>query len=67
MVRVKMCTKILNSQKKQHLKIIFFLPFSDLTSGKESYIGGRYIDLKFERKTIAVDFNLAYNPYCATI
>jgi uncharacterized protein (DUF1684 family) len=42
--------------KKQHLKIIF-LPFSDLTSGKESYIGGRYIDLKFERKTIAV-FNL---------
>ncbi|MCD0469689.1 DUF1684 domain-containing protein [Flavobacterium sp. JAS] len=47
---------------KDHL----FLPFSDLTSGKESYIGGRYIDLKIPKgNTIAVDFNQAYNPYCA--
>lgn len=47
---------------KDHL----FLPFSDLTCGKESYIGGRYIDLKVpEGNTIAIDFNQAYNPYCA--
>ena len=50
------------AEYKDHL----FLPFSDLTSGKESYIGGRYIDLKIPKgNTIAVDFNQAYNPYCA--
>jgi uncharacterized protein (DUF1684 family) len=43
-----------------------FLPFSDLTSGKESYIGGKYIDLKIPTgNTIVIDFNLSYNPYCA--
>jgi uncharacterized protein (DUF1684 family) len=36
--------------KKAAFKIIFFLPFSDLTSGKESYIGGRYIDLKIRKE-----------------
>jgi uncharacterized protein (DUF1684 family) len=43
-----------------------FLPFSDLTSGKESYIGGRYIDLTIPKSsTMILDFNTAYNPYCA--
>ena len=43
-----------------------FLPFSDLTCGKESYIGGRYVDLKVQKgKTWTIDFNKAYNPYCA--
>ncbi|OCB76143.1 DUF1684 domain-containing protein [Flavobacterium crassostreae] len=43
-----------------------FLPFSDLSSGKESYIGGKYLDLKIpEGTTIAIDFNTSYNPYCA--
>lgn len=43
-----------------------FLPFSDLTCGKESYIGGRYIDLRFPKSDkILLDFNKAYNPYCA--
>lgn len=43
-----------------------FLPFTDLTSGVCSYGGGRYIDLKIpERDTIYIDFNKAYNPYCA--
>ncbi|KFF04702.1 DUF1684 domain-containing protein [Flavobacterium reichenbachii] len=52
--------------KKAEYKNHLFLPFSDLTSGKESYIGGRYIDLEIpEGNTIAVDFNQAYNPYCA--
>ena len=51
---------------KEEYKEYLFLPFSDLTSGQETYIGGRYIDLKVpEGNTIAIDFNQAYNPYCA--
>ena len=47
---------------KKHL----FLPFTDLTSGVESYGGGRYIDLEAtDKDTMIVDFNQAYNPYCA--
>ena len=43
-----------------------FLPFSDLTCGKGSYIGGRYINLRFPKSnTVIIDFNTAYNPYCA--
>lgn len=52
--------------KKEEFKDYLFLPFSDLTSGKESYIGGKYIDLKIPAgNTIVIDFNLSYNPYCA--
>lgn len=52
-------------QKKEFTDYLF-LPFSDLTSGNETYIGGRYIDLKIPGgDTIAIDFNQAYNPYCA--
>ena len=54
----------LSKQKKY--KNHLFLPFSDLTSGKESYIGGKYIDLEIPKgKTIVIDFNTSYNPYCA--
>lgn len=43
-----------------------FLPFSDLTCGKESYIGGRYVDMRIQKgKKWIIDFNKAYNPYCA--
>lgn len=43
-----------------------FLPFSDLSCGKESYIGGRYIDMRIPKSnTVLIDFNTAYNPYCA--
>tara|TARA_R110002051_G_scaffold266550_1_gene326380 strand:- start:1944 stop:2585 length:642 start_codon:yes stop_codon:yes gene_type:complete len=43
-----------------------FLPFLDMTNGKESYTGGRYIDLTIpEGDSIQIDFNKAYNPYCA--
>ncbi len=43
-----------------------FLPFKDLTSGNMSYGGGRYIDLQVtSAKRIIIDFNKAYNPYCA--
>lgn len=42
--------------------------YKDATSGRETYGGGRYIDL--DPQTVAdnrvvVDFNTAYNPYCA--
>lgn len=43
-----------------------FLPFLDETNGFESYGGGRYIDLRIpEGETITIDFNTAYNPFCA--
>lgn len=52
--------------KQKEYKDHLFLPFSDLTCGKESYIGGRYIDLKIPKgDSITIDFNQAYNPYCA--
>jgi len=42
-----------------------FLPFTDLTSGVESYGGGRYLDLQIpDADTVLLDFNQAYNPYC---
>ena len=45
-----------------------FIPFKDLTNGKETYGGGRYIDLRMKQiqnNKIILDFNKAYNPYCA--
>ncbi len=43
-----------------------FLPFYDETSALETYGGGRYIDMDTDvGKTLTIDFNLAYNPYCA--
>lgn len=44
----------------------FFLAFADETSGRETYGGGRYINARQDGKnSITIDFNLAYNPYCA--
>ncbi|MEN9980373.1 MAG: hypothetical protein RL542_160 [Bacteroidota bacterium] len=52
--------------KKEQYKDYLFLPFSDLTCGNESYIGGKYIDMKIPKgDTIVIDFNTSYNPYCA--
>lgn len=43
-----------------------FLPFTDLTSGNESYGGGRYMDIQIpEGKEVVLNFHKAYNPYCA--
>jgi len=43
-----------------------FLPFTDITNGESSYGGGRYIDLRLPKgNSIVIDFNQAYNPYCA--
>ena len=44
----------------------YFLGFKDLTSGTETYEGGRYIDVeKPKNNYVEIDFNKAYNPYCA--
>lgn len=44
----------------------YFLPFKDDTSGKETYGAGRYMDIEMHKNMIPVlDFNYAYNPYCA--
>lgn len=43
-----------------------FLPFIDETNGEESYGGGRYIDATLPKgDTMVINFNEAYNPYCA--
>lgn len=44
-----------------------FLAFGDETSANETYGAGRYLDLKKTpgSSTITLDFNEAYNPYCA--
>jgi uncharacterized protein len=51
---------------KESDKRNFFLAFADETSGQETYGGGRYINLRQDGKnSITIDFNMAYNPYCA--
>jgi uncharacterized protein len=45
-----------------------FLPFKDLTSNKETYGAGRYLDFgvnEVNGNQIRIDFNRAYHPYCA--
>ncbi|WP_332871437.1 DUF1684 domain-containing protein [Spirosoma rhododendri] len=42
--------------------------FQDATSGKETYGGGRYLELDSKQMSdtqVVLDFNAAYNPYCA--
>ncbi|PWK22150.1 hypothetical protein LV89_03535 [Arcicella aurantiaca] len=60
--------------KKYSLKIFktpegnLFLPFKDLTSNKETYGAGRYLDFgvnDVKNNQIEIDFNKAYQPYCA--
>jgi len=54
------------TQYKDHL----FIPFTDVTSGEGTYESGRYIDLEIKDITndnVLIDFNKAYNPYCAYV
>ena len=45
---------------------LLFVPFSDLTTGTETYEAGRYLDIERTATGIyVVDFNEAYSPYCA--
>ncbi len=45
----------------------FFIPFYDETNGESTYGGGRYLDINVQQgnKKYVIDFNRAYNPYCA--
>lgn len=44
----------------------FFLPFADSLAGEETYPAGRYLEPEpLPGDRFLVDFNLAYNPYCA--
>src|SRR5574341_779916 len=44
----------------------YFLPFMDATNGDETYDSGRYLEIEpLPGGKFLVDFNLAYNPYCA--
>jgi uncharacterized protein len=43
-----------------------FVPFSDMTTGTETYAAGRYLDIEPTSTGLyEIDFNRAYNPYCA--
>jgi uncharacterized protein (DUF1684 family) len=53
--------------KREGYKDYLFLPFTDLTNGKTTYKAGRYIELRIPTSgdELVLDFNKAYNPYCA--
>jgi uncharacterized protein len=45
-----------------------FIPFIDATSGNTTYGAGRYLDAATPTgNEIILDFNRAYNPYCAYV
>ena len=54
-------------KKKKEFKTYLFLPFKDLTSGKETYGSGRFLELTkpANGSTVYLDFNLCFNPYCS--
>lgn len=58
-----------NDLEDEEYKDFLFLPFTDSTSGDESYGGGRYMDVMMtditKDNTIVLNFNNTYNPYCA--
>ena len=54
--------------KDDKYKDYLFVPFTDLTSGDQSYGGGKYLDFvmaDIKDNTLLLDFNKAYNPDCA--
>ncbi|MFP3833485.1 DUF1684 domain-containing protein [Chryseobacterium sp. SIMBA_028] len=52
--------------KQEKYKDYLFLPFRDATNEKETYGGGKYMDLKIPKgNTILLDFNQSYQPFCA--
>ena len=56
----------LDLMKMKKYKDYLFLPFRDLTNEKETYGGGKYMDLKIPAgNEIILDFNQSYQPYCA--
>jgi uncharacterized protein len=61
----KICT--LTAYKSEAGPSVLFVPFRDATNNHETYGVGRYLDLEEQPGTASyvLDFNLAYNPYCA--
>lgn len=60
--------KSLKAMKLPMYKDHLFIPFKDLTTGDSTYGGGRYLDIKesdIEQGIVQLDFNKAYNPWCA--
>lgn len=58
----------LNVIRLPEFRDYLFLPFKDETSGTETYGGGRYLDIRtgeIRNGHLVLDFNKAYNPYCA--
>lgn len=44
----------------------WFIPFTDASTGGETYAGGRFLDIESPGSdTVFLDFNYAYNPLCA--
>lgn len=55
-----------NHEEEEGYEDYLFLPFTDLTSGDGSYGGGRFLDVRIPAgNELILDFNKAYNPYCA--
>lgn len=53
-------------KKRNDYEDYLFIPFRDATSGNSTYGGGRYLDTQIpDNNEILIDFNQAYNPYCA--
>ena len=57
----------LELENNPEYKNFLFLPFNDNSNGTLTYGGGRFIDLQIpaDNSSIIIDFNEAYNPYCA--
>lgn len=59
----------LEDLKEDAYKDYLFLPFTDNTTGNESYGAGRYMDVMLSDikadSTVTLNFNNTYNPYCA--
>lgn len=54
--------------KTEKYKDYLFVPFTDATTGDESYGSGRYLDFSIadiKDNRLDLDFNKAYNPSCA--
>ncbi len=55
-----------NQSLKAEGRTVNFIPFTDVTNGKSTYPGGRYLDVPgVLSENIILDFNYAYQPYCA--
>lgn len=54
--------------QSEQYKDYLFVPFTDATTGNESYGSGRYLEFykkDIQGDSLQLDFNKAYNPYCA--